>query len=284
MFRRLTTSLVMVFALVLSPHTSARAQTPQQTLQRFVADLQNRPSDDTLRQKIIALAQTMNPPPAVPADAYELVGRAAYAIKNANTDADFLAAADAYGKALQLAPWVADYYFNQGVAFEKAKHFDEAIADFTWYLMAAPNAKDANQVRERIGGLKYGKEKAEQDRRAADAEQQRQAEAAERQRQVKEDFVRSLDGAKYVYHQWATYGDGYQGYDTQYLDVRGHSIYWSRITARGRAVPNDQNVLWFAIDGQALRGVGGYSSLNGTVSDDGNTITINGSMVWQRQR
>ena len=106
--------LVPLFALFFTATICLPAQftTPQQTLQQYVADLQSNPNDAALRGKIIALAQTMRTPPAVPADTYELVGRAAYAIKNANSDADFLAAADAYGKALQLAPWVADYYFN----------------------------------------------------------------------------------------------------------------------------------------------------------------------------
>ncbi len=275
----------------------AQPATQQQTLQQYVAALQNSPNDTALRGKIIALAQTMNPPPAVPADVYELVGRAAYAIKNANTDADFLAAADAYGKALQLTPWVADYYFNQGVAYEKAKYFDEAIADLNWYLMAAPNAKDANEVRERIGGLKYAKEQLarqqqeaiqrQQDaQQAAEAERRRQADAAEQQRREKEDFARSVDGARFVYHQWTTYGDGYQGYDTEYLDVRGHSVYWSRIAARGHVVPNDQNVLMFTFDGHSLHGVGSWKSIDdGTISEDGSTMTFeHEKWVFQRQR
>jgi len=153
-----TVPLAFLIVLIFAASALAQAQTPQQTLQQYVADLQRNPSDDDLRQKIIALVQPMSPPPALPADVHEMVGRAAYAIKNASSEADFLAAAEAYGKALQLAPWVADYYFNQGVAYEKAKRYDEAIAAFNWYLKAAPNAKGADQVHERIGGLKYAKE------------------------------------------------------------------------------------------------------------------------------
>jgi len=194
-------SLFALFVFLAAP---AHAQSPsqQQTLQQYVADLQSNPGDNALRQKIIALAQSMNPPPAVPSDAYELVGRAAYAIKNASTDADFLAAADAYGKALQLAPWVADYYFNQGVAYEKAKHLDEAIAAFNWYLMAAPNAKDANEVRERIGGLKYAKEQYARDQQQQREQEERaRAEQEQRAAPVKlwNELKAKYEGATYRY-------------------------------------------------------------------------------------
>jgi tetratricopeptide (TPR) repeat protein len=153
----------------------------QQDSQRFQQALQEfrKNSNDDTRKQIIKLALTLPAKPDSTEDVHEAAGRAAYAIKNASSEADFIAAAEAYGKASQLAPWVSDYYFNQGVAYEKAKRFDQAVAAFRWYLVAEPNAKDADQVRERIGGLKYAKEKAEQDRRdAAQAEQRRQEEHA----------------------------------------------------------------------------------------------------------
>jgi tetratricopeptide (TPR) repeat protein len=155
-------------ALCLSVCAQAQSPTPQQTLQQYVADLQKDPNDSALREKIIKLAQEMKLAPAAPAEVHELAGRAGYAIKNATSEADFVAAAEAYGKASLLAPWVADYYFNGGVAYEKANRFDDAIAAFNWYLLAAPNAKDANEVRERIGGLKYAREKAVRDRQEAE--------------------------------------------------------------------------------------------------------------------
>jgi tetratricopeptide (TPR) repeat protein len=223
---KLSAFLILLLVLCLTVYAQAQSNTPQQTLQQYVADLQSHTNDDALRQKIIALAQTMRTPPAVPADAYELVGRAAYAIKNANTDADFVAAADAYGKALQLAPWVADYYFNQGVAYEKAKHFDEAIADFNWYLTAAPNAKDANEVRERIGGLKYAKEKAEQERRAAEEKrvQESSPEAIAARKQAEdEEWLKRLDGARYISHDREDLGL------TDTIDIHGDHIQYGTI-------------------------------------------------------
>jgi tetratricopeptide (TPR) repeat protein len=257
----------------------------QQTFHQYVAALQNNPNDDALRQKIIALAQSMKTPPAVPADAYELVGRAAYAIKNANTDADFLAAADAYGKALQLAPWVADYYFNQGVAYEKAKHFDEAIADFNWYLTAAPNAKDANEVRERIGGLKYAKEKAGDEQRAAAARAAYESSPEGRAEKEKKDFaelLRKIDGRTYTYTQTISDSPVTLYYririEGNYLIPAGYNVgllngphTWQeddRIEIQGAVTTITQ-------DGRASRPGQTYHSVHTyVISSDGESITV----------
>ena len=159
-------------------------------LQQSIAELQKSPDDQALREKIIKLALTLDPKPAVPPQVDELIGAATYAFKNAKSEADFADAAESYQKALLLAPWVADYYFNLGIAQEKSGKLDEAIGSFNFYLMATPEAKDAKEVRERIGGLKYALEKkskalAEQQQReqTARAEQQRRDEAAAAERQ-----------------------------------------------------------------------------------------------------
>ena len=132
---------------------------PQQTLNQYIADLQKNPNDYALREKIIKHVQTMKPAPAVPKEAEKFEGRAEFAIKNAKIEADFLDAAKEYEKALLIAPWVPAYYFNQGIAFEKAGKPKEAKQSFEFYLLAAPNAQDAREVRKRIAGLEYAMEK-----------------------------------------------------------------------------------------------------------------------------
>jgi tetratricopeptide (TPR) repeat protein len=165
----------------------------QQDLQRFEQALQEfraNPSDSA-REHVIKLALSLPYRPEVPDNVHEAAGRAAYAVKSASSERGFAAAAEAYEKALQFAPWVPDYYYNQGVAYEHAKQFDKAIAAFGWYLMTAPDPKDASAARERIGGLKYAKERAEQERReAAQAEQRRQEEHARNCQQFEQDHNR----------------------------------------------------------------------------------------------
>ncbi len=247
---KLNAILFLSFILFLSVCAQAQSSSPQQTLQQYVADLEKNPGDDALREKTIKLAQTMRPAPSVPSEVYELVGRAAYTIKNANTDADFLTAADAYSKALQLAPWVADYYFNQGVAYEKAKHFDEAIADFNWYLTAAPNAKDANEVRERIGGLKYAKEKAEDEQRAAAAHTAYEASPEGRAEKVRKEFTELLErinGRIYTYTQTIS-AAGMSWYSK--IDIEGKYLV---IAARCEGVTGCPNQ-WYQVDRIEIQG------------------------------
>jgi HEAT repeat protein len=129
-------------------------------LKGYAAELKEHPNDRALREKIIALAVSMNPKPRAPEEVDELEGQAVAAFKGAQSPADFGDAVNAYKKALLLAPWAAKDYFNLGVAQEKAGSPEDAIESFRYYLLAAPDAEDAKEVRARIGGLKYQAQKA----------------------------------------------------------------------------------------------------------------------------
>ncbi len=141
----------------------ASAASPREQLAHYVADLRKNPSDDALRERIIKLGLTLDPKPAVPDDAVIAAAKGktifTHAAKTGSKD-DLKAAADAFAKASLLAPGVADYYFNQGAALEKVGQFDDAIRALNFYLMAAPNAADASEVRGRIEGIKYEKDSA----------------------------------------------------------------------------------------------------------------------------
>jgi tetratricopeptide (TPR) repeat protein len=146
--------------------TSLRAQdttpaSPREQLQQLMMQLQKSPADQALREKIIALALTLNPKPATPDAASMAEGAAEYAFKNAKVNSDFSDAAKQYEKALLQAPWLAADYFNCGVAHEKAGENKEAIRNFNLYLLAAPNADDAVAVKKRIGGVAYAAQKVD---------------------------------------------------------------------------------------------------------------------------
>jgi len=175
----------------------------QQNLQRFqqaLQDFQKNPSDST-REGIIKTSLTMTSAPAASPDAAEHEGAAEFAFKNAKSTADYLNSAKEYEKALLIAPWVAADYFNCGVAHEKAGEFDDAIRNFNFYLLAAPDAQDAGDVRKRIGALKYAKQQAIQQQQAADA----QARAEQERREAPKVLMRGLkaryDGASYSVQQ-----------------------------------------------------------------------------------
>lgn len=193
----------------------ASAASPREQLTQYVADLQKNPSDDALREKIIKLAVTLDPKPATPPEVDELAGRGKYILDHATSPADFSAAAEAFAKASLLAPWVPDYYFDQASMLEKSRRYQEAVKDYQFYLMTAPDAQDAKAVREKVGGLKYEIEQQEKADAAAQAQRQAeldaqrareqaaeqarlQAEREEQQRLANLDpLVRSLNGAVY---------------------------------------------------------------------------------------
>jgi hypothetical protein len=85
---------------------------------------------------------------------------------------------------------LASDYFNCGVAYEKAQQFDAAIRNFNLYLIAGPDAQDANAVRKRIGGLSFAREKAKKE--------QQQIEA---QKNILQQLRSRYDGATYLAKQ-----------------------------------------------------------------------------------
>jgi len=179
-------AFIFLLAVVVGLPCPAQAQSPQQTLNQYIADLQKNPSDYALREKIIKQVQTMKPTPGVSMEAEKFEGRAEFAVRNAKSQSDFLDAAKEYEKALLIAPWLAIDYFNCGVAYEKAGQFNKAIAQFNLYLVAAPDAQDANTVRKRIGGLEYAAGKAS-----------RESTLTAKKRNEYEDWLKMINGRKY---------------------------------------------------------------------------------------
>jgi hypothetical protein len=154
--------LFVSLALVLASAFLVQAQSPnlQETLQQYISDLQNNPADNALREKIIKLAQEMKPAPTISREAEKSNNRAEYIIKNAKSDADFADAVKEYEKALLISPWVPAYYFNLGITCKKAGQLQNAVRNFKFYLLADPNAQDAQETRKQIDGLEYAIEKA----------------------------------------------------------------------------------------------------------------------------
>ena len=135
----------------------------RQALTQYTAALQSVPEnseqEQQLREKIIALAQKITPAPTVSSEVIDYEGRAEAAVGMAKTPSDFLDAAKEYKKALLAAPWLAKDYFNLAVVLEKAEKQKEAIRNYNFYLLAAPNAPEKIEVQKKIAGLKYQMEK-----------------------------------------------------------------------------------------------------------------------------
>lgn len=176
--------LVLIFGLLLA--NVAHAETPSEQLKKMVEQLQKSPTDNALREKIIKLAPTFKPAPALPDAAITFEGRAQFAFKSAKSEGDYLAAAQEYEKAVAAAPWVLGYYTDLCTIYEKAGKFEDAKRHCGFYLTGLTDPAQMTDVKRRIAGFEFGIEKANSPQARAAIQQQRD-----------EELVRSLNGVRF---------------------------------------------------------------------------------------
>ena len=126
---------------------------PHHALQKLVKQLKSESRNQTLRKAILDLVPKLQPQPAVPPEAEHFEGRAKYMFKDAKSNSDMLDAAREYLKALEVAPWIANYYFDLCLILEQSNRPFEAQRACEFYLVAAPEAEDGSAVRMRIAGF-----------------------------------------------------------------------------------------------------------------------------------
>ena len=161
----------------------------RQALTHYMSALESTSEESSrgLREKIIKLVQKIQPPPSVPEEALRYMGRGQAAFEIAKGHEDYKRAIDEFRKAVRLAPWLADGYYNLALVQEKAGDFDNAMRSFKLYILAAPSATDTEEVKTRIYGLEYKAEQQQEKERAKEAKLNRKR--AERKRQEEFAFL-----------------------------------------------------------------------------------------------
>src|SRR6266852_4518547 len=99
--------LLVILAALLGNASFTAAQSTaasSDTLRQYVAQLQSNPNDQELREKIIALALSTNPPPDIPEDAQRFLVRGNVAMRNAKTPQDVQDSVAEFQKATTVAP------------------------------------------------------------------------------------------------------------------------------------------------------------------------------------
>ena len=119
----------------------------------------------TESERVIKLALSLIPPPAIPEEARRHMAEGIAALKIAKYVSGYKEAEKQFEKARTAAPWWADPYFNIGIIKEKTwkfyygfdaeRGYKAAVENLNLYLLAAPNAPDANAVQSKIYELEY---------------------------------------------------------------------------------------------------------------------------------
>ena len=187
---------------------------PGEQLKPYLEELQQNPGDDALRTRIITLALSLNPKPPTPDLAWEASGKGGFLLENGKGPSDFAAGAAAFEQASLLAPWVPDFYFNQGVLLERAERYQDAIKSFRWYVMAAPAGDDRTDVLVRIGRLEAMAEKRGQELNSKPDTQPQPAAAPEAERRHVEP-----EGAEPVTDLLQLLNGDYEGYACSYVEM-----------------------------------------------------------------
>lgn len=172
-------AITLLFAALL-PGVIVNAQTPREQLQQMVEQLQKTPTDNALRERVIKLAKTLEPPPAVPDEALRREGRGKFAFRNAKSNDDYVAAAKEYEEAVRIAPWINGYYSGLCTIYEKAEDYVTAKRNCEFSLIGVTDQSEINETKQRIAGLEFGIEKANSPEARKAAELQAANAAAQR--------------------------------------------------------------------------------------------------------
>lgn len=115
--------------------------------------------DPKAREEALRAALKSKPGP-LPLEAKRRMARGEAAVELAADKAGFERAAAEFEAAIDTAPWHADAYYNLSVAREKAGDPSCAAAALRLYLLAKPDAEDAEAAQKRLFKLEYAAEQA----------------------------------------------------------------------------------------------------------------------------
>ena len=131
-------------------HQQAADAAARKQLAAYLADFQNTPEDAILRGKIVELAKTLKPAPAIPQLARDNFAKAAAQMNAASSAHDFKAAAMLFEQVAVQAPWYAEADLSAASAYAKAVDYDSAKRNLALYLSSVRPGVDT-QAAEELG-------------------------------------------------------------------------------------------------------------------------------------
>lgn len=145
--------LIILALTFLALAASTHAETLEQ-FQQMVEQLQKTPDDKALREQLIKLATSIEPVPAIPEEAREPFIMGVTVLKKASDHAGAGKATDLFTRAINLAPWFADAYYNRAISREAAGQFEAAVDDLKLYLVFKLSDAERREAQDKIYSLK----------------------------------------------------------------------------------------------------------------------------------
>jgi hypothetical protein len=219
--------LSLICAIAIPAH--AQTTSAQQTLQQYVAELQSNPNDTALRGKIIAMAQTMKPAPAIPEEArrHYVLGKTFF--EGAKKPEDFNDAIAEFKSALLLAPWWPEANRDYALTLEAAEHFDEAAAYVKLYMATNPGDERLRAAQDELYKIEA------RQRLASKAREESAAQPAPAPPQDSfEALLKEIDGRRYVRKEGIANAPGTI---TFVIDVSGRFLVFGEILPSGHSYP-----------------------------------------------
>lgn len=138
----------------------AQSKDPREKFAAYLTAFQQTPSDESLREKVIQATAALPEPQAIPDSARQLFVQASQLIKMANSPAALDQPIALLRKALVIAPWWGNAYFNLSRALEMSGQYDDAARQLNYYLKLHPADADASEARVHLTVIQTEKETA----------------------------------------------------------------------------------------------------------------------------
>jgi len=255
----------------------------REALNHYIKALEADGTNTELRKKLVIVAAKLDPPPAVPQEAKKHLARGRAAVKMASDQEGFMKASEEFAAVIQIAPWLAEAYYNLGVVQDKAGEYSKAIANLEMYLLASPQAQDTEEVQDLIYEIEFRMENVA-DLRIKEAEKEAEKEEGNRNQLLRNLVGKWNENTEYVDHYYTIA----LTQDSSFKATYNYTT--CKATPNCGAVPilrsleatlsNDYNFLGKAqMRADVICTYNESFPVDGQISDDGNSLTL--SVQWK---
>jgi len=138
----------------------AQSKDPSTAFAAYMSLFRQHPQDDSVREKILKIASLLPEAPTIPAEARQLFVTGTEGLKQASTPASLDLPVGLLRKAVEIAPWWGNAYYNLSRALEMQGKYDEAVQQLNYYLELKPAEADASEARAHLFVIQTEKEVA----------------------------------------------------------------------------------------------------------------------------